>query len=138
MPGIQKTSRSLQISLWSVQVILATLMGFAGFLKSSQPIDQLSATLPWTTQFPEGMVRFIGISELLGALGLLLPSLLRIKPILTPIAAFGLAIVQILAISYHVSQGESSVIGLNLSILLLAAFVVWGRWKKAPIASGVQ
>jgi uncharacterized membrane protein len=82
---------------------------------------------------PEAMVRFIGISEILGGLGLLLPSALRIMPRLTPVAAGGLALVMVLATAFHVSRGEASVIPMNLVLMALAFFIVWGRSKKAPI-----
>jgi hypothetical protein len=91
--------------------------------------------LPWATEVPAAMVRFIGLSELLGGLGLLLPSILRIKPQLTPWAAIGLVAVQVLAAIFHLSRGESGVIGVNVLFIALAAFVAWGRMKKAPISA---
>lgn len=102
-------------------------------MKATQPITQLSATLPWTGQVPEALVRFIGISEFLGAIGLVLPSLLRIKPHLTVWAAVGLAITMVLALIFHVFKGEVSVIGINIFLGLVAAFIAWGRSRKAPI-----
>lgn len=105
----------------------------AGVMKSTRPIAELSKTVPWSAQIPEAMVRFIGISELLGGIGLILPSLLRIKPKLTPIAAVGLVIIMALAIGYHVSKGELNVIGFNAVLGIVAAFIAWGRFKKAPI-----
>jgi uncharacterized membrane protein YphA (DoxX/SURF4 family) len=105
----------------------------AGFTKVSQPIDQLSKMLPWASQVPEALVRFIGVSELLGGLGLLLPAALRIKPALTVWAALGLVIVMLLASIFHISRGEYSAIGMNVIIALIAAFIAWGRSKKAPI-----
>jgi uncharacterized membrane protein YphA (DoxX/SURF4 family) len=128
-----KSSKTLHITLWVAQVILATMIGTAGFMKATQTIDQLSGMIPWTNQLHEGLVRFIGISEILGALGLVLPALLRIKPILTPLAAIGLALVQVLAIFYHLSNGEQSVIGLNILIFVIATFVALGRLKMAPV-----
>jgi hypothetical protein len=82
---------------------------------------------------PEAFVRFIGLSELLGGLGLILPAALRIKPVLTPWAAVGLAVVMVLASGFHVSRGESSVIGMNFILAAVAVFIAWGRFKKAPI-----
>lgn len=127
------SSKWLNISLWTVQVLLAAMFLMAGANKIFQPISELAKMLPWVTHVPEGLVKFIGTSELLGGIGLLLPSLLRIKPILTPVAATGLAVIMILASCFHISRGETSVIGMNLVFMALALFVAWGRFKKSPI-----
>ncbi|MBD0257707.1 MAG: DoxX family protein [Cytophagales bacterium] len=129
----QSTSKALHVTLWIAQVLLAAMFLMAGFMKSTQPIAQLSATLPWASQAPVGLVRFIGISEVLGAVGLVLPALLRIKPGLTVWAAVGIAVVMVLALVFHVVRGEFSAIGINLFMGLLAAFVAWGRSRQAPI-----
>lgn len=133
--GTTSNSKALNIALWATQVLLALLNLMAGSTKLFQPIEELSKMLPWATEMPALMVRFIGLSEVLGGLGLLLPSLLRIQPQLTPIAAIGLAVVQLLAAGFHMSRGESSVIGANILFLAMAVFIAWGRMKKAPIAA---
>lgn len=133
MTTTQKSSKGLNIAIWVAQVVLALMFLMAGFVKTTQPIEQLSATMKWTAQVPSGLVRFVGISEFLGALGLLLPSIFRIKPILTPIAAMGIVTIMVFAIIFHISKGETSVIGVNIFIMLLAAFIAWGRFKKVPI-----
>ena len=130
----QQPSKALNISLWIAQVLLAAMFLMAGLMKISQPIDKLSQMLPWASQVSEALVRFIGASELLGGLGLLLPSLLRIQPKLTPIAALGLALVQLFAIAFHISRGETAAIGMNFLLLAIALFIAWGRFKKYPIA----
>ena len=129
----KSSSKGLHITLWIVQVLLGAMFIMAGGMKSFQPIPELAKMLPWAGAVPSGLVRFIGLSELLGGLGLLLPSLLRILPNLTPLAAWGLALIQVLAALFHISRGESSVIGMNLVLLLLAVFIAWGRTKKVPI-----
>src|SRR5215218_5810365 len=96
-----RPSQALHIALWIVQVILAAMFLMAGFMKATQPIEQLSAMVPWARQVPLALVRFIGISEFLGAVGLVLPSLLRIKPQLTPWAATGIAAIMVLALIFH-------------------------------------
>ena len=131
----QQGSKALHITLWIAQVLLAAMFLMSGFMKVSQPIDQLSKMLPWTAQVSEGLVRFIGVAEILGAFGLILPSLLRIQPRLTPVAAVGLALVMLFAAAFHISRGETSAIGMNFVLIALAAFVAWGRFKKAPIAA---
>ena len=102
-------------------------------MKLAQPIDQLSQMLPWASQVQEALVRFIGLSEVLGGVGLILPSLLRIKPQLTAWAAIGIAVIMLFATFFHISRGETGAIGMNIFLALLAAFVAWGRFKKAPI-----
>jgi len=104
-------------------------------MKSTQPIVDLSKTVPWAANIPVALVRFIGVCELLGGIGLILPGLLRIKLILTPIAAIGILLIMVFAIVYHVSNGEANLIGINIAFGLAAAFIAWGRLKKAPIHS---
>ena len=130
----QPSSKGLHITLWVLQTLLAAMYVMAGLMKVSQPVQTLSQSLPWTAQVPEALVRFIGVAEILGAVGLIFPSLLRIQPKLTPIAAIGLVLVQIFAIGFHITRGETGVIGMNFILLLIAAFIAWGRFKKAPIA----
>lgn len=127
--------KGLNIALWITQSLLAAMFLMAGFTKLFQPINELVKMLPWVTSVPEGLVRFIGVSELLGGIGLLVPSILRIKPILTPYAAAGLALVMSLASLFHISRGEGSVIGMNFLFIALSLFIVWGRIKKIPIVS---
>lgn len=102
-------------------------------MKATQPIEELSQSMTWVNDFSAGMVRFIGISELLGGIGLLLPALLRIKPIFTPLAALGLFIIMVLAFIYHISNAEYQALGINLILGAIAVFIAWGRYKKAPI-----
>jgi len=73
-------------------------------MKVATPIDQLAVAMPWVVQVPAGLIKFIGVSELLGGLGLVIPSALRIMPQLTVLAARGLALVMILALAFHVSR----------------------------------
>lgn len=129
----QNSTKGLNIALWIVQFLLAALYLMAGSTKLFQPIEELVKTLPWVTEMPAGLVRFIGLSELLGGIGLVVPALLRIQPRLTPLAATGLVAVQVLAFGFHLSRGETSMIGMNALFALLAAFVAWGRFMKAPI-----
>lgn len=129
----QKNNKAINISLWIAQGLLAAMFIMAGSMKAMQPIEALAEMLPWATEVPSTLVRFIGISELLGGTGLLLPSIFRIKPSLTVWAAIGLAIVQVLAAGFHGSRGETEVIGMNVMLIAIAAFIAWGRSKKAPI-----
>lgn len=128
----QKKNTALHIALWIVQSLLAVAFGMAGFMKVSMPLAELASNgMGFVNHTPEAMVRFIGIAELLGALGLILPAALRIKPILTPIAAVGLAIIMVLAAYEHITHNESIVP--NVVLFVLSAFVAWGRFRKAAI-----
>ncbi|MNT38241.1 hypothetical protein D3C72_1744270 [compost metagenome] len=126
-------SKGWTIGLWTVQVLVALMFGMAGFMKSTQPIEALAANMPWVASMP-ALVRFIGIAELLGAIGMILPAATRILPLLTPAAGGGLATIMVLAAIFHLTRGEFSGIVANVVLGLLAAFVAWGRLKKAPIA----
>ena len=127
-------SRGLLITLWVAQILLAIAFSASGFMKLVQPIDALAIAMGWPGDVPPGLVRFIGAAELAGALGLILPSVTRIRPRLTVLAALGLVIVMVLAAGFHVTRGEGATIAPNVVLGLLAAFVAWGRGKAAPIA----
>lgn len=123
------------IGLWVAQVLLAIAFGAAGVMKLTQPVEALGTMMNWVTVTPELLVRFIGLVEVAGALGMILPAAPRILPFLTPLAAAGFAIIQVLAIGVHASLGETATsLPVNLVLLALALLVVWGRWKKAPIS----
>jgi len=126
-------SRALGIALWVAQVLLALGFGMGAFMKLTTPLDALAHKMAWVGAVPGGLVRFIGASELAGALGLLLPSLTRIRPRLTPLAAAGLLTIMVLAIPFHIVRGEAPVIKINIILGALAAFVAWGRTRRAPI-----
>lgn len=132
----QARPRWLNIALWVVQILLAVAFGAAGAMKLGQPIDALAAAgMTYVNHTPEWLVRFIGISEVAGALGMILPALTRILPVLTPIAALGFAIIQVLAIITHGLLGETAqTLPINLVLLALSLFVAWGRWRARPIA----
>ena len=124
----------MTILLWLAQILLACAFGMAGVMKATQPVDVLAANgIGWAPQLPLALVRFIGISEFLGAVGLILPALTRIKPFLTPLAALGLLTIMILAMGFHVSRGEAGALPVNMVLGGLAAFVAWGRTSKVPI-----
>lgn len=127
-------NKGLNIALWVAQGLLAAMFLMAGFMKTTTPIAELGATLPWVNDFPY-LVRFIGISELLGAIGLLLPSILRIQPKLTPLAAWGIVAIMVLASIFHGMKGEFPQIGINVVLGAIAGFVAWGRTTKVPISA---
>ena len=124
-------SKGLRIGLWVVQVLLALLFGFSGATKLALPYAELLKQGAWVEHVPEGLVKFIGVAEISGALGLILPAATRIKPILTPLAAAGFVVIMVLASALHLSIGERPIA--QMVIGGLAGFVVWGRFRKAPI-----
>ena len=126
--------RALNAALWVAQAVLALAFGAAGLMKVATPIAVLARSAPWIAEMP-WLVRFIGSSELAGALGMLLPSLTRIRPRLTALAGAGLLAVMVLASGYHLSRGELGALPVTFALGALAAFVAWGRHRAAPIAA---
>jgi uncharacterized membrane protein len=124
----------MNITLWVVQGLLALAFLAAGVPKATQPIPAVSTRLTWAKDVPAPLVRFIGVAEILGALGLILPALTGILPWLTVAAAAGLALIQASAIVFHLRRGEARVIVGNVVLLALALFVVYGRLALAPLA----
>lgn len=129
----KKNNKTLNIALWVAQVLLAAMFLMAGIMKATQPIEQLGTSLPWVNDVSSGLVRFIGISELLGGIGLLLPALLRIKPMLTPLAALGIFTIMVFAFVYHITKGEYEALGFNVILAAIAFFIAWGRYKEVPV-----
>ena len=115
-------------ALWLVQVLLALLFLFAGGMKLALPLDKLQGPVA----LPGLFVRFIGVAEVLGALGLLLPGLLHIRPGLTPLAAIGLLLIMIGAIVVTLAGGAVASALVPLVTGLLAAFVAYRRWRLQP------
>lgn len=130
-----KKNNKLHIILWVLQGILSFMFIAAGATKTFQPIEILAESMPWVTSVPSELVRFIGIAELLGGLGLILPSILKIRPKLTVYASLGLALIMLLAAGFHGTRGEFGAIGANAFFLLAFLFIAWGRNSKAPIQS---
>lgn len=118
----------MNVFLWIVQAVLAAMFAMAGVMKSTQPKDNLVGRLPWTADFSQATVRFIGIMEFAAALGLILPAATGIAPVLTPLAATGLVVVMVLAAIAHARRREPGAIAFNALLLILAALVAWGRF----------
>jgi len=118
-------------ALWIVQVLLALEFLFAGVMKFVIPIEEMTKQMP--IALPGWFLHFIGACEVLGAIGLVLPSLLRIRPRLTPIAATGLVIIMIGAVAISVRYMGAATGIVPFVTGLLAAFVAYGRWRIAPL-----
>jgi putative oxidoreductase len=116
----------MNTALWIVQILLGAMMILLGLMKTFLPVEQLSR-LSWTTRNSKAFVRFVGISELLIGLGLILPQLTGIKPALTSWAAISLCIVMAAATMEHIRYHERNEIWKNVLISMLGLFVAVGR-----------
>src|SRR5690242_13599760 len=118
----------MNIATWIVQILLALAFFMAGLMKFTQPKEKLAERMGWVNDFSPSIVKAIGFIEILGAVGLVLPALTNILPILTPLAAAGLVLDMIGAVVTHLRRKEYPMIAANLVLLALAAFVVYGRF----------
>ena len=125
----------MHIGLWIIQGLLAFAFFGAGAMKLATPVDQLAAQMAWVTHVPAAGVKLIGLAEVLGAIGLILPSVLRFRPTLTPLAASGLALTMLGAVVTHIAIGEPAMTVPPLVLGGLAGVVAWGRSKAHPIAA---
>jgi hypothetical protein len=123
----QPRSRRAHVLLWIVQVVLALLFLFAGGMKLVMPVAELTKQSP----LPAGFLRFIGVCEVLGALGLILPGALGIRRGLTALAAAGLVIIMIGAVVVTLAAGQGAAAVIPLVVGLLAAVVAIGRRRWA-------
>lgn len=118
----------MNVALWIVQALLAALFLWAGGIKLILPVEEMTKQIP----MPGLFLRFIGVCEVLGALGLILPRLVNIRPMLTPLAAAGLVIIMIGATVVTLMAGDVTVALMPLVVGLLAAFIAYGRWRLVP------
>lgn len=125
----------MNIALWIVQILLALVFTASALPRLFLPIEQLPAQMAWALDVnPLLMVRLPAFAEILGAIGLIVPSVVRIQPKLTVWAAYGLALVMVLAVIFHITRGEYGNIVSNIVLLALSLFVAYGRSKLVPIA----
>jgi uncharacterized membrane protein YphA (DoxX/SURF4 family) len=127
--------------LWVAQVLWGAFFSFTGFGKlMCYRLDVWNHTLhqpvSWFSAVPQGVFVFIGLSEFLGGVGLILPAMTRVKPKLTPLAAGGLTLVMLLAALFHIMRGEYRFfLPLNLMLAAGTAVIAYGRWIARPIAA---
>jgi len=134
--SIDRASWVWPVALWSTQLLLALFFGMTGLMKTFMSPEALLANgVSSALDLPYWLLRFIGISEIAGAIGIILPAATRILPFLTPLAALGFASIQVLAIGFHTMRGEFVMLPLNFALLGLALLVAWGRTKKLVVAS---
>lgn len=125
----------MNTAVWIVSGLLAAIFLMAGVLKTTRSPEQLQPQMPWVEDISLPTLRLIGVSELLGALGLILPKLLDVvddrggvEGTLTGLAAAGLALIQALAVPVHVRRGEAATVPFNIVMVLLAGFVAAARF----------
>jgi uncharacterized membrane protein YphA (DoxX/SURF4 family) len=123
----------MNIALWIVQILLALAFLAAGFMKVSQPLSALEKRMEWVRSVGTTGVRALGVVEILGAIGLILPAVFHIWTWLVPVAAIGFVLTMIGALILHARRNEYPNLAPVIVLLLLAAFVVWGRFAVVPI-----
>ena len=121
-------------ALWIVQGLLALIFLFAGGMKLVLPLEEMTGPIP----LPGLFMRFIGVAEVLGAIGLILPGLLGIRPGLAPLAAAGLVIIMIGATVVTLAGGDLAAALISVVVGLLSVFVAYGRWRLAPHSGGKE
>jgi uncharacterized membrane protein YphA (DoxX/SURF4 family) len=127
-----KPGKGLTIALWTTQVLLFLLFAGTGVWKLTTPVPALAATFPWMGEVSPAFLRLTGVFDLLGGIGVLLPTLTRVKPGLTVLAALGCALLQLSAIVFHVARGEAANTPFNFLLVALSVFVLWGRRRPRP------
>jgi uncharacterized membrane protein len=119
----------MNIALWIAAGLLAVAFLAAGLMKLTGKREQMIERMPWVGDFSQGQVKAIGAVEVLGALGLILPAVTGIAPVLVPLAATGLAITMVLAAVMHLRRGDgAAAVVPNIVLFALAVFVAWGRF----------
>src|ERR1700739_3858430 len=118
----------MNLSLWIVAMFLAAVFAASGLMKLLVPKEKLvNVGQGWSQDFSATSIRLIGVAEVLGAAGLILPAVTPIAPILVPLAAIGLVLVMLGAAVVHARRKETMNIAVNVVLLALAVFVAWGR-----------
>jgi len=122
----------MNIVLWIVQVLLGVAFLIGGIAHGFR-YEQMKVRQKWMVDVPRSLTTFIGICEILGAIGLILPALTGILTWLTPLAGASLAVMMLLAVGFHLMRREYPIIVNNIVLLALTAFVAYGRWLIAPL-----
>jgi len=118
----------MNVVLWILQGILALMFAVAGFTKVSQPKEKLQTAMSWVEDFSPGFVKMIGALEILGAIGLVVPWITGIAPILTPLAATGLVALMIGAAVTHTRRKEPQPVVIIIGLAIAALVVAIGRF----------
>ena len=132
-PPATRPAKGLDLALWIIQGLLALTFVGGGIWKVVTPIAQVAEVFPWAGEVAPGLLYATAAFDILGGLGVVLPSVTRIRPEVTVAAALGCAALQVAAIVFHVSRGEATDTPFNVVLLALALVVAWGRRSSAPI-----
>lgn len=133
MTNQQQTSKALHIMLLLAQIILALSFIWGASMKLFQSIEKLSLMWPWTSQVPLELVKFTGVVDLLGGIGILFPFVFRMQLKWTTITAAAIIVLMFCASIFHICRGEASQIGINVFFAILAVFIFWGRSYKSVL-----
>ena len=126
----------MNLALWIVTIALATVFTGSGLMKLLMPKDKLvESGQGWAQDVSPANIRLIGFAEILGAVGLIVPAVTHIAPILVPLAAIGLILVMVGAAIVHARRNEVPNIVVNVALLAMAVFIVWGRFGPNPLMS---
>lgn len=126
----------MNLALWIVAIVLAAVFVGSGLMKQFVPKEKLVASgQGWAKDYSSSNIRLIGLAEILGAIGLVLPAAVHIAPILVPLAATGLVLVMAGAAVVHARRNEPMNVAVNLVLIALAVFVAWGRFGPYSFAS---
>ncbi len=131
---ISKPSRAFTSGLWLAQGLLGLTFAGTGVWKLATPIPRLAEMIPWAGQVSPSFLQLTAVFDLLGGVGVVLPTLTRIKPGVAVLAALGCAALQVCAAVFHVSRGEGASTPFNVFMVALSLFVAWGRSYRAPVA----
>lgn len=134
-PRTAQPPKGLNTALWIVQGLLDLTFVGTGVWKLVTPIPELAAEMPWMGQVSPSFLQATAALDILVGLGVLLPSLTRIRPRLAVLSALGCVALMAGAIVFHASRGELAKTPFNFLLAALAGFVAWGRHRKVPIES---
>ncbi len=118
----------MNTALWIVQWVLALVFFAAGMMKLTEPREKIIAKMPFAEDFSLNILRLIGLLEVLGAAGLLVPMLARVFPMLMLWAGMGLMLIMVGAMVTHIRRKEYPNLIINIILFTMAGFVTWGRW----------
>ncbi len=118
----------MDVFLWIVAAVLAFAFGMSGVMKITKSYDDFKEQMAWAEDVSPSLLKFVGLMEILAALGLVLPPLFGIAEVLTPIAASGLVLIVVGAVVLHARRGETRFVFVNLFLGILALVVAWGRF----------
>lgn len=125
-----RSGRKLNVLLWVLQILLAMLFTFSGVMKFIMPVEEMTKQIPLSGWF----LHFIGVAEILGAIGLVLPGVLRIRAGLAPLAAVGLVVIMIGATAVNLKTGQRGAALTTVVVGLLLVFLAYNRWRMVPHA----